>query len=83
MLDNGGADAYWQEDGSRANDAGVGVVGRDGRRPVALKKGAVASELFIAQVTKIEALASIPMLPLLYHRRKFTSCIPCPPDPLS
>ncbi|KAF9443238.1 hypothetical protein P691DRAFT_797570 [Macrolepiota fuliginosa MF-IS2] len=48
-----------------------------------LAKGAVASELFIAQVTRIEALASTPILPLLYHRRKFTSCIPCPPESLS
>ncbi|KXN86716.1 hypothetical protein AN958_09707 [Leucoagaricus sp. SymC.cos] len=55
----------------------------EGRRRAALKKGAVASELFIAQVTRVEALASTPMLPLLYHRKKFTSCIPCPPDPLS
>ncbi|XP_006462178.1 hypothetical protein AGABI2DRAFT_223422 [Agaricus bisporus var. bisporus H97] len=45
--------------------------------------GAIASELFIAQVIRVEALASAATLPLLYHRRKYTSCIPCPPGELS
>lgn len=62
----------WQVNGDTAGGGG------ERKRPTSLAKGAVSSELFIAQVTRIEALASTPMLPLLYHRRKFTSCIPCP-----
>jgi hypothetical protein len=37
----------------------------------------VVSELFIAEVTHVEELEiSGDELPLLYHRRRFTTCIP-------
>ncbi|KAJ6580853.1 flavin reductase like domain-containing protein [Mycena capillaripes] len=40
----------------------------------------VVSELFIAQVTRVENMEisgdAEPDLPLLYHRRRFTTCIP-------
>ncbi|KAF5362091.1 hypothetical protein D9756_002702 [Leucocoprinus leucothites] len=74
----GGSNSYWGEETGRAFDSRL-----EERGYVTSKKGAVASELFIAQVTRVEALASTPMMPLLYHRRKFTSCIPSPPDSLS
>lgn len=53
-----------------------------GRQPAALGKGAQASELFIAQVARIEALGweegdlAPTIRPLLYHRRQFTTCNP-------
>lgn len=79
-MEGGAMDAHWRK--CESGDSGATGKGEE-RRPKALTKGAVASELFIAQVTRIEALASTPMLPLLYHRRQFTSCIPCPQESLS
>ncbi|KAJ7609087.1 flavin reductase like domain-containing protein [Roridomyces roridus] len=38
-----------------------------------------ASKLFIAQVTRVESAAEENLLPLLYHRRLFTSCDTKPP----
>ncbi|KAJ7498076.1 flavin reductase like domain-containing protein [Mycena galericulata] len=48
-------------------------------KPPSEPPGAQVSELFIAQVTRVEMLDAGDEghdLPLLYHRRTFTSCIP-------
>lgn len=69
--------SQWQVNGGTV----AGAAGEENVQEMG--KGAIASELFIAQVIRVEALASAATLPLLYHRRKYTSCIPCPPGELS
>ncbi|KAF8159887.1 flavin reductase like domain-containing protein [Crassisporium funariophilum] len=60
-----------------------GKEGRDLPAPV-LGKGSVASELFIARVTRVETALCEDgdegerTLPLVYHRRSYTSCHPRP-----
>jgi flavin reductase (DIM6/NTAB) family NADH-FMN oxidoreductase RutF len=68
----------WQING----DAVAPPVGEQKHR-LEISNGVNASELFIAQVMRVEALASAATLPLLYHRRKFTSCLPCLPGAVS
>ena len=44
-----------------------------GAVPVSLRKEDVTSELFIAQVLRVES-GDEGMLPLVYHRRSYTTC---------
>lgn len=69
----GRTSAYWGDEGSKI------AAGRKERRDLAVfKDGFASSELFIAQVLRIEA--SAPVMPLIYFRRKFTSCVPSHPN---
>ena len=58
---------------------GAGLPGSKAREPV-LGEGDVASELFIAQVVRVENVETLSSgkwertLPLIYHRRGYTSC---------
>jgi flavin reductase (DIM6/NTAB) family NADH-FMN oxidoreductase RutF len=69
--------SQWQINGNT-----VSPLAGEQQNPQKIGQGATASELFIAQVIRVEALASAATLPLLYHRRKFTSCLPCLPGEL-
>ncbi|KAF5316783.1 hypothetical protein D9619_006526 [Psilocybe cf. subviscida] len=73
-------------------DGGMGrgeQARRESEPGLELEEGAVTSELFIAQVVRVEDVASVSdvehtttdgerTLPLVYHRQRYTSCRPNP-----
>ena len=62
---------------------GEGTLGNEAPEPVTQdKEGTIASELFIAQVTRVENVgvghSEAPRLPLLYYHREYTTVSPIP-----